>query len=67
MKTAKTADENKAAINVHELAVMLGISVPNAYALTRREGFPAIRVSERRIIIPTEALSRWLNDPANMG
>ncbi len=67
MKTAKTKTENKAAINVPELAAMLGISVPRAYDLTRREGFPAIRVSERRIIIPVEALNRWLYDSANMG
>ncbi len=66
MRTAKTEMEKKAAINVHELAAMLGISVPRAYDLTKRVGFPAIRVSERRIIIPTEALRRWLNDQAGV-
>ena len=38
MKTAKTKMEDKAAINVNELAAMLGISVPRAYDLTKREG-----------------------------
>ena len=38
MRTAKTEMENKAAINVHELAAMLGISVPRAYDLTKRVG-----------------------------
>ncbi len=65
MKTAKTKKENKAAINVKELAAMLGISVPRAYDLTKRDGFPAIRISERRIIIPVEALMQWLGDAKN--
>lgn len=64
MRTAKTETANKAAINVQEMAAMLGISLPRAYDLTKRAGFPAVRVSERRIIIPVEALNRWLNDQA---
>ena len=59
--TKNTAQQAKVAVNVPEMAKMLGISVPRAYDLTKREGFPAIRVSERRIIIPVDALNRWLN------
>lgn len=51
---------DKLAINVPELAKMLGVSRPVAYELTKREGFPAIRVSERRIIIPVDKLNEWL-------
>ena len=57
----------KVAVSVKEMASMLGISVPRAYDLTKRKGFPAIRVSERRIIIPVEALNRWLSEAGNMG
>lgn len=57
----------KVTVNVREMAKMLGISVPRAYDLTKRKGFPAIRVSERRIIIPVEALNRWLAEAGNMG
>lgn len=68
MKEKKTTAKNeKMAINVKELAKMLGISEPRAYDLTKREGFPAIRVSERRIIIPVDALNRWLSESGNMG
>jgi predicted DNA-binding transcriptional regulator AlpA len=49
------------------MAAMLGISRPVAYELTKREGFPAVRVSERRIIVPVEALKRWLNEQAARG
>lgn len=57
----------KLTVSVDEMASMLGISRPVAYELTRREGFPAVRVSERRIIVPVEALKRWLNEQASRG
>ena len=54
----------KLALSVEELAQELGISRPLAYELIKREGFPAIRVSDRRIIIPFDALARWLDSEA---
>jgi len=50
----------KQAYNVRDIATMLGISLPNAYMLAARADFPAIRVSERRIIIPIAAFDNWL-------
>lgn len=58
---------DKLALSVSELATFLGISKPLAYELTRREGFPAVRVSERRIIIPVDRLKVWLNTNATDG
>lgn len=55
-------EETKLAITVGEMSKMLGINKQAAYELTKKEGFPAIRVTPRRIIIPTEALRRWLNE-----
>ena len=52
--------EEKLTLSVDEMAAMLGISRPVAYELSKKEGFPAIRVSEWRIIIPVESLKRWL-------
>ena len=57
----------KLTISVDEMASMLGISRPVAYELVKRDGFPAVRVSERRIIVPVEALKRWLNEQAIEG
>ena len=54
----------KLTLSVEELAKELGISKPIAYELIKREGFPSIRVSERRIIIPVEPLRRWLEENA---
>lgn len=54
----------KLTLTVEEMATELGISRPVAYELVKRAGFPAIRISERRIIIPVEALRNWLNKNA---
>lgn len=54
----------KLTLSVEEMANELGISRPVAYELIKRDGFPAIRISERRIIIPVEALRNWLNKNA---
>lgn len=51
----------KLTISVDELAAQLGISRPLAYELTRREGFPSVRLGERRIVIPVDGLKRWLD------
>ena len=51
----------KLTISVDELATQLGISRPLAYELTRRDGFPAVRLGERRIVIPLDGLKRWLD------
>ena len=67
MSMATLVNKEKLVLNVQELADTLGISKPNAYELTRKNGFPAIRVSERRIIIPVEGLCRWLENEALNG
>lgn len=57
-------DRTKLVLDVKELADVLGISKPVAYELIRKDGFPAIRVSERRIVIPVEGLRKWLEAQA---
>ena len=58
-------ENTKLTVTVDEMAKLLGISRPVAYDLTKKEGFPAIRVSDRRIIIPVDALNKWLNESTN--
>ena len=67
MSMTTIINENKLVLNVEEMAATLGISKPVAYELTRKHGFPAIRVSERRIIIPVDGLCRWLESEARSG
>lgn len=43
------------------MAELLGISRPVAYKLTQEEGFPVIRVG-RRLLIPIDALQKWITN-----
>lgn len=49
----------KNTMSVKELAERMGISLPMAYDLTRREDFPSLRVGAR-ILIPIDAFKDWL-------
>ena len=44
----------KNTMSVKELAERMGISLPMAYDLTRRENFPSLRVGAR-ILVPIDA------------
>lgn len=50
---------DKATMSVQELSAYMGISLPKAYELTKREGFPIIRIGTR-ILIPVEIFKEWL-------
>jgi len=43
---------------------VLGINNNGVYELFKRPGFPAIRVSERRIIVPRDKFLEWLDNSA---
>lgn len=49
-----------------ELAQAIGISKTAAYELVRTDGFPAMRIGQR-ILIPADALDRWLLEQAEKG
>ncbi len=53
----------KATLSVNELAKHMGIGRNQAYALTRREGFPALHIGTR-ILIPIKELENWLRKEA---
>ncbi|MDL2225078.1 helix-turn-helix domain-containing protein [Eubacteriales bacterium OttesenSCG-928-M02] len=48
-------------MSVKEMREYMGISIPKAYELTEREGFPVIHVGSRKLI-PIEAFKRWLDE-----
>ena len=54
---------NKVTISVQELSSQMGISLAKAYELTRRPGFPILRVGTR-ILIPVDSLREWLQSSA---
>ncbi len=54
----------KPVLNLKETAQLLGISMPTVYQLARRDDFPAIRISARRIVVPSASLEAWLEKQA---
>jgi excisionase family DNA binding protein len=53
-----------AVYSVPEIAALLDINLPKAYELARQPGFPAIQISNRRIVVPKAAFERWLEQAA---
>jgi len=45
------------------MALQMGISLPKAYELARRPGFPVVRVGTR-VLIPTDEFRIWLANTA---
>lgn len=54
----------KLTYTVREVSQLLGMSLPNVYALCETKDFPSIRVSPRRIVIPKNGLEQWLDEQA---
>jgi len=50
-------------MSVQEMALQMGISLPKAYELARRPGFPVLRVGTR-VLIPTDEFRAWLASAA---
>ena len=53
----------KASISVQELSAEMGISLPKAYELVKKPGFPTFRIGTR-ILIPVDAYREWLRKAA---
>lgn len=56
----------KLTMTVPEAAIALGISASTAYSLIEQKKLPAIRISERRIVIPKIALTKLLESAGQL-
>ncbi len=52
-------------LTVPEVATKLGVSRQHAYRLIAEGRLPAVRLSERRLRVPQEALDAWLQVQTN--
>ncbi|MFC1902350.1 helix-turn-helix domain-containing protein [Chloroflexota bacterium] len=50
----------KLAVSVVEAARLISVSKSTAYALIEQGHLPAVRVGEKRLIVPVKALEAWL-------
>lgn len=57
-----TFDELPDFLTATDIARYLGIAKANAYALLNQEGFPRIRLTQKRIGVPKFAFARWLEE-----
>ncbi len=60
MKNYKSVDELPACLTVPEMAAYMRISEPVAYQLIHRADFPAVKVGDRRYIVPKDRLLQWM-------
>lgn len=60
MNEVKQLEQLPPVMTVADVSKTLGISRVNAYSLVKSKGFPAARVTDRRIVIPREAFLKWL-------
>ena len=60
-------DELPAVLQVKDIQAIMGVSKVTAYELANRQGFPAIRLGEKRIVIPKAPFIRWLDEQSAIG
>lgn len=66
MKLWRCIFTERVVITVHEVAEMLQISLPTAYALVKSPGFPVINLGRKKLI-PKAEFNAWLADEARRG
>lgn len=52
-------------LSVKDLSNVMGIGITASYQLAKRGGFPSLKVGNR-IIVPRDALIRWLEEEAKI-
>lgn len=48
-------------LSVDQLAALLGISRSGAYTYVHTDGFPVLRIGQKRMLIPRDKLIAWLD------
>jgi len=61
---SKSMEELPLILKVEQVAEVLGISRKTAYSLVRSKDFPAVRVGEKRLVIPRDKFLLWLHTKA---
>ena len=64
----KSFDDLPAALSVWpDLGRVLGCSKTTAYKIIKQKGFPALRVSQKKIVIPKDKLLQYIEQQAEVG
>lgn len=54
--------EGKEYMSVAEMGEYLCVGKTMAYQLIHREGFPAVKITNKKYLIPKAALDKWANE-----
>ena len=52
-------------LTAKDIQEMRGIALGSVYKLMAKPGFPRIKVSDRRFVIPKKAFERWIEEQTN--
>lgn len=64
---ATNLDEMPIVLHAKDIAIITGLSLPMAYALMRRKGFPSFKLSRKRIAVTKAAFELWMEEQARNG
>ena len=56
----KSYDDLPLMLSVQEVADVLGISKSGAYVLSKKKGFPTLKIGSR-VVIPRDRFIEWIN------
>lgn len=65
-ESVKNYQELPLVLRVDDVSKILGVSRKVAYRLTRQQGFPVVRIGEKRLCIPREKFVSWLHSNADL-
>ena len=64
---ATNLDEMPIVLQAKDIVKITGLSLPMAYALMRRKGFPSFKLSRKRIAVSKAAFKLWMEEQAKNG
>ena len=55
------SEKEKLAYSISEVAELLNVSKPTAYALAKSKGFPVLKIGKRQLV-PAQGLKEWIKN-----
>lgn len=52
-------------LSAKQISEILNISLPKVYELFHRRDFPAIKISQKRIIVGKDQFKKWIDNQSN--
>jgi excisionase family DNA binding protein len=66
-KAASKMLKEKLALSPREAAAVIGCGMNTIYSLIHADGFPALWLSPRKVVVPRDRLEMWIDERAGKG